>query len=54
MVNQQLCILAEEFVKQVLIGDGAAGDIAHCEHSILFKLLGIPFAYTPEVGERLM
>ena len=54
MVNQQLRVLSEKLVKQVLIRDGAAGDIAHREHSIFFKLLGIPFAYAPEVGEGLV
>ena len=54
MINQQLRILAEELVKQILIRDGAAGDIAHREHPVLFKLLGIPFAYAPEVGEGLV
>ena len=54
MINQQLRILAEELVKQILIRDGAAGDIAHREHPVLFKLLGISFAYPPEVGEGLV
>ena len=29
-------------------------DFAHREHSIFFKLLGIPFAYPPKVGEGLV
>ena len=54
VVNQQLRILAEELVKQVFICDGTTGNIAHREHPVLFKLLGISFAYPPEIGEGLV
>ena len=54
MVDQKLCVLAEELVKQVFICDGAAGNIAHCEHPVFLKFLGVPFAYPPEVGEGLV
>jgi len=54
MVDEQFRILAEELVKQVLVPLGTEGNIAHGEHSILFKFLGNASTYAPEVREGLM
>ena len=40
MVDEQFRVLSEQLVKQVLVPLGTEGNIAHGEHSILFKFLG--------------
>ena len=54
MVDEQFRVLAEQLIKQVLVPLGTKGNIAHGEHSILFKFLGNASTYAPEVCEGLM
>ena len=54
MVDQQFCVLAEKFVKQVLIFHRASGNIAHRKHSVFFELLCIASTDSPKVCERLV
>ena len=48
MVDEQFRILAEEFIKQVLIPLRTEGNIAHREHPVLFKFLGNASTHAPK------
>ena len=52
VVDQQLGILPEELEEKFLVRERAPRDVAHCEHPVLLKLLGVPLSHAPKIRER--
>ena len=51
MVNQQLCVDPKQLIEQILVLQGAAGNIAHGIDAMGLQLSGVPAANPPEIGE---
>ena len=51
MVNQQLCVDPKQLIEQILVLQGAAGNIAHGIDAMGLQLSGVPAANPPKIGE---